>query len=512
MKKIAAVLLIIFCLEFSVPVYASDIMPKKEEVVYGLLNTDGNVKNIYVVNIFEKGKIIDYGNYSKVTNMTTSDKLNVNGDKISVNATAEKLCYQGNLISKELPWNISLKYFINGKEIPGKELAGKNGTLKIMISVKQNTKVNSTFFNNYALQISLLLDTKLCDNIKADNATIIDAGGKKQITYIVLPGKGVDISITADVHDFEMDSITINGIRLYLDMKIDKDKFTKDISKLSDAIKKLDDGSGNLLYGVNQLSSGIKEYMEGLKAFNEGLSEFDYGTSKLSIGADNLKNGLSELSKQNDSLEKGALTMQQYVFDTINLKLSEKGLKLPALTPENYSTVLPDIPELSTVKKQLDSIVEYTKGLKEYMNGVSKLERGAFDLSMGLSQLNESSSKISYASEKLYNSMLEINMAAKKLQNGITSYKKGTADLRVKTSNIDGEINKIIDEMIDDVLGSNDKTVSFVSEKNTNVSSVQFVLKTDDIKLSKPKSIYEKPKTLSFYKKFLKLFWLYKEN
>ncbi|SKA84475.1 X-X-X-Leu-X-X-Gly heptad repeat-containing protein [Caloramator quimbayensis] len=511
MKKVlVAVLSIILALELSVPSYALDIMPKKEEVVYGLLSTNGSVKNIYVVSIFDKGEIIDYGNYSKIINMTTSDKLNINGDKITVNTAAKKLYYQGNLVSKELPWNISLKYMIDGKEISGTELAGKSGFLKIMMSIKQNPEVNSTFFNNYALQIAILLDTKLCDNIKADNATILDAGGKKQITYIVLPGKGADISVTADVHDFEMDSVTINGIKLYLDMSIDTDKFTQEISKLSDAIKKLDDGSGSLLYGVNQLSNGIKKYTEGLKAFNEGLSEFNDGTNKLSAGADNLEKGLSELSKQNDALEKGALSMQQYVFDTINLKLSEKGLKIPALTPDNYSMILSDIPELVSVKKQLDSIVEYTRGLKGYMNGVTKLNAGAVDLAKGLSQLNASSSKISYASEELYNSMSEINLAAKKLQKGIASYKEGTADLRRRTFNIDNEINKIIDETIDDILGSDSKAVSFVSEKNTNVSSVQFVLKTDGIKLSKTKKTFKKSKTLSFYQRLLKLFGLYK--
>ena len=49
-----------------------------------------------------------------------------------------------------------------GKEISGEDLGGKSGALKILVSVKQNKKVNSTFFNNYALQITLSLDSRLC--------------------------------------------------------------------------------------------------------------------------------------------------------------------------------------------------------------------------------------------------------------------------------------------------------------------------------------------------------------
>jgi putative membrane protein len=83
---------------------------------------------------------------------------------------------------------------MDGKEIPAKELAGKSGKLNITMSVKQNDKIRSTFFDDYALQIGVLLDNKLCTSIKTENATVADAeaAGSKQLTYTALPGKGIE--------------------------------------------------------------------------------------------------------------------------------------------------------------------------------------------------------------------------------------------------------------------------------------------------------------------------------
>ena len=55
-------------------VLASVNIPK-EEVVYINLNQSGNVENIYVVNVFNsesRGRIVDYGPYTSVSNLTTT--------------------------------------------------------------------------------------------------------------------------------------------------------------------------------------------------------------------------------------------------------------------------------------------------------------------------------------------------------------------------------------------------------------------------------------------------------
>lgn len=508
MKKILSFIIVFSLLLTSVlSVNAADISSPKEEVVYGTLDLGGNISNLYVVNIFKSNAITDYGNYTDIRNMTSSEKLNQEADKITTSTTSNKFYYQGTLEKKELPWNIAIKYFLDGKEISGNELAGKKGKLEISLSVKQNDKVNSTFFKNYALQITLSLDNKLCSNIKADNATIAEAGSKKQLAYTVLPGKGTDIIVTADVHDFEMDAITINGIKLSLGITVDSNEFTNQISELTDAIKGLDDGAGELLSGLNQLSSGMQKYITGMKSFKDGLLQFSNGAGKLNTGANALNNGISTLTKQNDSLVNGALAIQQATFDSVNAQLSAMALGLPVLTPENYNAVLSPIPDLATVKNKLDGVVQFTQGLKGYTDGVAQLGAGASELASGTSEFNSSASQIAASANELYTAGVELNEGIKKLRDGLASYKNGTKELRNGTSGMSSEIDNKIYEMLGNISGKGDKVVSFVSDKNTSISMVQFVLKTDSINLPEtPKTSSTKPAELSFWQKLLKLF------
>ena len=113
----------------------------KEEVIYVSLNGDGSVKEIYVVNIFEldkDGKIIDYGKYESIRNMTTTDELGYSNSTVTVDAKAGKLYYEGRLKSNVIPWNISIKYYMNDKEYSAKDIAGKSGDFRLELVVTKN--------------------------------------------------------------------------------------------------------------------------------------------------------------------------------------------------------------------------------------------------------------------------------------------------------------------------------------------------------------------------------------
>lgn len=101
-----------------------------------------------------------------------------------------------------------------------------------------------------------------------------------------------------------------------------------------------------------------------------------------------------------------------------------------------------------------------------------------------------------------------------KLQDGIKSVYDGTIELKddtselnEKTFDMDSQIQNQIDEMLAYIQGDITKTVSFVSEKNTNITSVQFVVKTAAI-TKKEVIVVETTVTpkLSFWEKLLNLF------
>ena len=198
---------------FSAAAAGSDI--PKDENVYVNLNQDGSVDGIYVVNAFRLEKetdIVDYGKYDSVKNLTTDEELTKKGDTITTTAPAGNFFYQGNLKTKEMPWEITIHYYLDGKEMQADELAGKNGSLKITIHVGKNDSVDEEFFENYLLQATVTMNMDNCSSLKAAGATVGNKGTSKQLVYNIMAGQEKDIVITADVLDFEMDPISFQGV------------------------------------------------------------------------------------------------------------------------------------------------------------------------------------------------------------------------------------------------------------------------------------------------------------
>lgn len=121
-RTLSAALAGLLVLNPAVPAFAaeaSDAAPsEKEEIIYITLDAGGTPKSSYVVNSFSGGNITDYGDYASVKMLNTSDPIQQNGDTITFSTSAPKAYYQGELTDPELPWNISLRYYLDGKNAP----------------------------------------------------------------------------------------------------------------------------------------------------------------------------------------------------------------------------------------------------------------------------------------------------------------------------------------------------------------------------------------------------------
>lgn len=138
---------------------------------------------------------------------------------------------------------------------------------------------------------SMILDTENCENITADGATLANVGANKQISYTVLPGKGLDAEVTADVKDFEMDAVAINAVKMNLDVDIDDTELTDKVTQIMDAAKQLNDGAG-------ALSDGTDSMVDGSSSLSDGAESLDRGINSLDLGLETLKSGVSDMQKQ----------------------------------------------------------------------------------------------------------------------------------------------------------------------------------------------------------------------
>ena len=144
-RVVSIILAVILVGNVTIPVSASENSSSKEEVIYIMTEANGTVENVNVVNIFEGGSITDYGDYSSVKMLTTTDDITQTDDKITFTSTADKVYYQGTLEQVEIPWNISIQYFLDGKEYSADEIAGKSGSLEIKLSITQIVNARHRF-------------------------------------------------------------------------------------------------------------------------------------------------------------------------------------------------------------------------------------------------------------------------------------------------------------------------------------------------------------------------------
>lgn len=165
-----------------------------------------------------------------------------------------------------------------------------------------------------------------------------------------------------------------------------------------------------------------------------------------------------------------------------------------------YQTVLQQI---SGLKEQLDSYGEFYQGLLDYTGAVSNAAQGAKELKLNMDALYTNTGKLKI-------SVGEMTGAVGKLYGGTKELANGTAEFSNKTSNIDEQISDEIDNMISSVTGNDAETVSFISEKNTSVGSVQFAIKTAAVEKAETEvSSAVKETKLTFWQKLLRLFGLY---
>lgn len=649
-KGIAVSLAVLMVTNLAIPVFATENTSAKEEVVYIMTQADGTIDNVNVVNISDGGDITDYGNYSSVKMLTTTDKINQTEDKITFSSSAEKVYYQGTLEDTEIPWNISIRYFLDGKEYTSEKIAGMSGSLEIKISIIENSKCKGSYFDDYALQATFLLDTNLCSNIKSDGATTANVGSDKQLLYTILPGKGLETSIYADVKNFEMESVSINGIKLNLNIEIDDEELTGKVEELMEATKKLDDGATQLYSGAEGLKTGSSSLDTGISSLKSGVNALDSGIATLQNGMKSMQTGLDTLNSQSSTLTKsskqikttleiiqtnlsevsisadqlqeltsasgkikngindlndGIITLQnnlgyaqykgamwQNGLDVDSLKNNNQQaitncsnqietLKQTIAALENQTGYENQVAQLQTQISNLRNIIQllntnnaaiggmesylnnvssgvkdlytgvtslkneynkfdtaiselsnvlsgmvakmseltsginqlvsnykkFDKGLNNYTDGVATVASGYNQMINGISSLASGSKKLLAGSDQLSSGSSELYDGIITLCDGAKELNTGTSELNSETSKMDTQIEDKIDEILSSIEGEKTETKSFVSEKNTNVDNVQFVIKTTAIEKEEEKvEEKEQTKSKSLWQKFIQLF------
>ncbi|MDZ5473634.1 YhgE/Pip domain-containing protein [Bacillus sp. 31A1R] len=283
----------------------------KDEVVYATLKANGGIDKIHVVNTLDvrlAGEILDYGDYSTIKNLSDMSALELDGQTVRMDIPEGKFYYQGNLKEdSELPWEFAVSYSLDGREVDPSALAGKTGHVEINIETSANKNMDTVFYENYLLQVSLLLPNSY-SNIEAPGGMVANAGKDKQITFTALPGQEEKFSVEADVDDFEFRGIEIAAVPSTLPIDTSEmDSMTEDMSTLSDAIGELNNGVADLKDGVIKLNNGVLSLKDGSAQYKSGINQLDGASAEIVSASRTIGDALVTI---NDSLSSNSTEME----------------------------------------------------------------------------------------------------------------------------------------------------------------------------------------------------------
>ena len=246
-------------------------------------------------------------------------------------------------------------------------------------------------------------------------------------------------------------------------------------------------------------ASGIQSYIQtagkliNVETLLKADAAYIAGSNTLIAGVD------GALDEQNGALMTGAVALRDS-YAQFDAAIGQMVSSLSSLA-ENMTTLKNGIDALTAQYQTLNTgISEYTGAVGQITSGYGQICQGAATLANGTADLYDGTTGLVSGVKELYDGSTDLDEGAGKLADATTEFSDKTAD-------VDTKVTDTITDTVDEMMGKDVEVVSFVSEKNTNVDSVLFVMKTDAVQIPDEEEIdttVQEEKT--FWQKILALF------
>lgn len=457
---------------------------EKTETVYSVLNSDGSISDTIVSSWLhdEDGinNIKETLNLTDVKNIKSNEKPSKDGNTYTWNAKGNDVYYEGTA-TKQLPVSVKIRYELDGQEMSAKDMEGKSGHLKLMISFTNNySEVKNINGKSIVIHPSYLaggmlnMSTGKFSNVKCESGKIVNDGTNEMLAFANIPGLnetlksagldkvnnqlGIsdDVTVEADVNDFDLGSIMV-GMTNEIDLASELgeigsvSELTDGVNQLIEADNQLIDGSKQLYDGTTQLkeqaapltgsSDQVRQLSAGAIQLNDGVKALQTGISQYTAGASAINEGVNQLYgiPQNVGLIQSAVTTsteeQASLVDGSQAVADGLGQLLDQLNGANVTASVKEMNGLLTESKtDLEGMAKTLGEDKTTLEGMqTDLTNASTELS-GLSDLKD----------KLDN--LGTNIVTKEKQNN-----DAIADYNTKKETVNGEIETIKNRMKNEI-------------------------------------------------------------
>lgn len=412
---------------------------KKSETVY--VTVEGNEikdKSVSVwLNSDKNIKANDKSNLTNVKDLKTDKELKSENGYLKLDENKKDIYYKGDT-DKKLPVDVSVKYFLDGKEMKASELEGKSGHLKIVITSKNNRYEAKTIdgqsrnvYSPYVVVAAMTFDDEKVENITSGDIKVVKDGKNEIVTTVMTPGMKQNLSKI--VEDKELDNFK-DEVSVEMDIKdykpveiysvitnefFQEKKNIDSLDKLQNGIKELQDNSQKLVDASVKLS-------EGQDKLNSGISQMQTGVTKLHSGSQKLASSTQQMQGKFSGLQSKVGPIQGYVA-----QMNDGSLKL-------YNGI-------SDYTAAVGKIKENTAKIKE---GSEKLAKGATDLDNGVGKLKDATSQLRAGTENMKEMTAQKDQLLEKssqLSNGLNGLAGSYGQLADTVEQISGKSQQLKD-------------------------------------------------------------------
>jgi len=461
----------------------------KDETVYVLLDHDGKVLEERVVNrIYGKGdveEIRDYGRYSSVRNMEASAEPKIDDGQIVWDGRLlgkGDIYYEG-ITDKELPVEVSIKYYLDGREVDASSLAGRSGNLRIEMEIKNKLRVTrpityESFAGNsvsreyehyvpFLVQVSYPVDLTVFSDVRADAAVKVVTGKTMNLSFATFPYPDARVTFEMRGTNITLEPITFTVIPQVppvpdADMEDELVKMLDGVREIRSGLKQFGSGMQPLISGSRQMARGMQAFDEGISALVDGSKELEKNSGELMAGFDaglngfnELKDGLAKLAEGLSGVASGMGGLATSIGELSSAvdALSRVAGQLQRVVSSWASSMAPQVVRLGSINREIMAIARnlvreqpegsdlYNLGqmiieqnrIIEDMGGAQGLMQGGMQMLQVINALKEGIDKLKEGLEgqlipgiqAINNSTASLASGAGAILDGMEEYQKG---------------------------------------------------------------------------------------
>lgn len=354
---------------------------KKNETVYVNMASNGEVTSKVVTDWLHTDKaqtyIDDKTDLSDIKNVKSNVEPVKNKDgSYRWNMETTDLYYRGTT-EKELPISIGITYYLDGKQIEPKKLAGKKGQVKMVITVnnlsKKTVKVSgkdTTVYTPFIVAGGMILPEDNFSNVTVENGKTIGDGTKEIALMVGAPGLKESLNLNDEMlkqlGDFNFsNTYTITA---------DTEKF--ELSNMIFAVLPLSAIESGIETTLPSTVSDVKNTLNEVQAILDKFNSMNAAEliNKLFSNTDNLTelaSSVSEVTKlYNDN--KALLDVLEKYMTTENLAAIEKLIEDTDDVDLQQAAKLLNNPILQKFFKQLPALSKDMEAVMPIITGLSE--------------------------------------------------------------------------------------------------------------------------------------------